>query len=77
MFTKLFRYLFSFFNEEPGVGSSKRLIFIGGSIFNMVLCFKLALLGKYTLIELSSFVGIIQTVFSGTYLIGRSQEDKK
>ena len=72
----ILKFIAGFFEEEPGVSSSKRLIFILGSLFNMFLCFKLALMGKYTLIELSSFIGIIQAVFSGTYLIGRSQESK-
>lgn len=71
------KWFAGFFEEEPGVASSKRLVYIAGSAVSMVIAFKLSMMGKYDLIAIGSYVALIQGVSAGTYLVGQSQENKK
>jgi hypothetical protein len=69
-------FIKGFFEEEPGISSSVRLIFIIGSLFNMALTAYLASTGKYDLIALGAFFGVLETIFTGLKLGSRTIENK-
>lgn len=64
-----------FFEESPGIKSSNRLIFVIGSMWNMLLCSYLAYRSIDPLVILSTYSGI-QAVLIGLKLGQKAMESK-